>query len=140
MSEVAAENCDPETRLRINEILRRFHATNDMETNDYLDSDDDEELPDLSERLRNVDLNDAEKVWSLLGAAERQEFESLLHSGDAAKLVPIWMPWWENKIYRKPVEEMDKNCYNYREICPALLTHVKPFQDICVSYFTFFPR
>jgi hypothetical protein len=61
------------------------------------DSDDDDGIEDLHERLRNVNLDDADSVWELLTAAEKQEFEELLQSGDASQLVGPWEPWW---LYR----------------------------------------
>jgi hypothetical protein len=66
---------------------------------DYLsaDSDDGDSIPDLHERLRNVDLDDADSVWEKLTLAERQEFENLLQNGDASQLVAPWEPWW---LYR----------------------------------------
>jgi hypothetical protein len=61
------------------------------------DSDDDDSIPDLHERLINVDLDDSNSVWEKLTLAERQEFENLLQSGDASQLVAQWEPWW---LYR----------------------------------------
>jgi len=61
------------------------------------DSDDDDSLPDLHERLTNVNLDDADSVWEKLTPTERQEFEELLQSGDASQLVVPWEPWW---LYR----------------------------------------
>jgi hypothetical protein len=47
--------------------------------------------------MRNVDLDDADSVWEKLTLSERQEFETLLHSGDVSQLVAPWEPWW---LYR----------------------------------------
>lgn len=69
--------------------------------NDYLsaDSDDDDSVEDLHERLRNVNLDDADAVWELLTPTEKQEFEELLHSGDASQLVVPWEPWWLYRLH-----------------------------------------
>jgi hypothetical protein len=68
---------------------------------DYLsaDSDDNDSGEDLHERLRNVNLDDADSVWELLTPTEKQEFEELLQSGDASQLVVPWEPWWLYRLY-----------------------------------------
>jgi len=63
----------------------------------FADSDDDDSIPDLHERLRGVNLDDADSVWEKLTPAEKQEFEELLQSGDVSQLVVPWEPWW---LYR----------------------------------------
>jgi hypothetical protein len=63
----------------------------------FADSDDDDSIPDLHERLRDVNLDDADSVWEKLTPAERQKFEEMLQSGDVSQLAVPWEPWW---LYR----------------------------------------
>lgn len=58
------------------------------------DSDDEDSLPDLYERLENVDLNDADEVWDRLSEQEKLEFQAILNSGDVSQLIPQYEPWW----------------------------------------------
>lgn len=143
MKELSSGNFDPESKRKMQEILRRHYENNQgMDINqseDQLDSDDDDDLPDLSDRLKNVDLDDVDKIWGLLGEHEKQEFESLVRSGDLTKLVPIWAPWWENKIEKKLVEDLNsQQKANYQEQCPTLLSKIKTFSEISVSLIFFF--
>lgn len=73
----------------MSEILKRTYENNqilpeyleDPDTtleNSELDSDDDQEHLDISERLAGVNLDDAEKVWEKLTEDERQDFVSFL--------------------------------------------------------------
>ena len=76
-----------------------FSVDNSVQLNCFFaDSDDDDDsIPDLHERLRGINLDDADSVWENLTPAERQEFEELLQSGDVSQLVAPWEPWW---LYR----------------------------------------
>lgn len=58
------------------EILKRVYETN--ESHENLDSDDEEDLLDIHERLAGVNLDDTEKVWEKLTLDEKQEFEAFL--------------------------------------------------------------
>lgn len=137
MKELSSGNFDPESKRKMQEILRRHYENNqgmDVNQDDELDSDDDEDIPDLSDRLKNIDLDDVEKIWGLLADDEKQEFEALVKSGDITKFVPIWVPWWENKIEKKLVEDLSsKQKVNYQEQCPTLLSKIKTFSEISVS-------
>ena len=64
----------------------------DGEDGGLLDSDDDEEL---SERMADVDLDDADAIWRRLTPGERKEFGRLVDTGDISKMVPEFKPWWE---------------------------------------------
>lgn len=65
-------------------ILKRVHEKDQdglldgAEDNLELDSDDDEDCEELEERLKGVDLDDADEVWSKLNDAEKQEFKAFL--------------------------------------------------------------
>ncbi|XP_053986309.1 zinc finger HIT domain-containing protein 2-like [Hylaeus volcanicus] len=127
---------DPEDRKKMVEILKRVHQQTlenvDLETDDIrdeeevepeeqLDSDDEEDVPDLENRLRNVNLNNADEVWSALTDAERQEFEALVKNGEIEKLLPDWIPWWTYHIKKKLVQEIDQEDDEQRIQVPPLI-------------------
>ncbi|XP_057375591.2 zinc finger HIT domain-containing protein 2-like [Daphnia carinata] len=64
-----------------------------------LDSDDSEDSYDdnFISRMKNVDLNDSDAVWSLLNEKERTEFQRKLFTGEIVQLLPSWNPWWIQK-------------------------------------------
>lgn len=51
-----------------------------MENIDEVDSDDNIEV-DLHERLKDINLNNADDVWNALTEDERNNFEALLNKG-----------------------------------------------------------
>ncbi|KAF2367627.1 Zinc finger HIT-type [Trinorchestia longiramus] len=61
------------------------------EENEELDSDDDD---DLEERLKGVDLDDSDEVWSRLTEDERRQFRQLVQTGDVTAVLPPFQPWW----------------------------------------------
>lgn len=99
------------------EILKRVEndepTDSDLELSDDegLDSDDDEgtveDDNDLADRLEGIDLNDAEALWSKLTDSERQEFNKIIQSEDVTSILPEFKAWWERKIKRKLVTEMN---------------------------------
>lgn len=60
----------------------------------------------MADRLQDIDLNDANAVWSHLTEAERQEFENILQSNDISKLLDVREPWWTRKIPKPLIEEI----------------------------------
>lgn len=76
------EQADPEAQRRMLDVLKSAHRE---------EAGDDE----LVERLQEVDLDDPESAWNCLTEEEKSEFEGLVASGAAGKLVPVWEPWWE---------------------------------------------
>ncbi|XP_046610833.1 zinc finger HIT domain-containing protein 2 isoform X1 [Neodiprion virginianus] len=129
---------DPETRRKMLEILQRMHEehANDMEdmeelAHPQLDSDDDDEVPDLSDRLRNIDLDDADSVWAALTDGEKQEFETLLCNGEMEKLLPPWKPWWSYRANAKLVEDLSKTskAFDYQQNCPRI-KNIKHYNEI----------
>lgn len=62
-----------------------------------LDSDDEDSIPDLSERIQNIDLDDSDEVWSRLTEQEKLEFNAILNSGDLTDLIPEYEPWWNKR-------------------------------------------
>lgn len=77
-------------QLKMMEILQRSHDNNkilpDLEEYNVdpnldecsIDSDDDVDCGDISERLAGVNLDDAEQVWERLTEDERQDFVAFL--------------------------------------------------------------
>lgn len=129
--ELKSQETDVEGRQKMVEILKRIHAQefDDISETDYaleeneleLDSDDDDVVPNLEERLQNVNLDDADKVWSALVDSERQEFEALIKNGEAEKLLPPWVPWWTHGVKKKLIREINEETVDYTRECPALI-------------------
>ncbi|PVD27336.1 hypothetical protein C0Q70_12492 [Pomacea canaliculata] len=70
----------------------------EQQENLTVDSDDDEEPEDLSERLQGLDFDkDSQKIWDRLTEKEQEEFARMLKDGRLANLVDTWTPWWTNK-------------------------------------------
>lgn len=107
-----------------------------------LDSDDQEayviECRDLAERLKNVDLNDANAVWQKLTAEEQKDFEKLVHNGDISAIVPEYKPWWivEAALLIEDVTETtsddDKQVivHESRVQMPELVGDIKKFNEL----------
>ncbi len=67
-------------------------------TNLDADSDDDDDFVlDLSERMQDVNLNDADEIWDRLTEEEKTRFNTVLKSGEIAKLIPDYEPWWNQR-------------------------------------------
>lgn len=60
----------------------------------------------MSERIKNVDLNNVDELWAVLTDSERQEFEAILKNGEEEKILPLWTPWWSRVEEKKLVEEV----------------------------------
>lgn len=58
-----------------------------LDNEDEVDSDDDDQV-DLHERIKNINLNNADDVWNALTADERNEFEALLNKGMFLSMIP----------------------------------------------------
>lgn len=98
------------------QMLKRMESSQSMNSSisiseEELDSDDDEEDPkkitDLTERLQGVDLDDANEVWSKLNEEEREEFKKIIKSEDVTSILPVYHPWWENKVQRIMISEVN---------------------------------
>ncbi|OXU29747.1 hypothetical protein TSAR_012332 [Trichomalopsis sarcophagae] len=135
------QQCDPQMKQKTLDMLQRMH---DNEENDddvlrhildneddieefdeevELDSDDDDIEP-LGKRIENIDLDDTDQLWSALTASERQEFEALVKSGEAKKLLPLWKPWWTYTAEKKLVEDLSEKseCEKaYKSDCPKIV-------------------
>lgn len=94
----------------------------------------------LGERIENIDLDDTDQLWSALTESERQEFEALVKSGEAKKLIPLWKPWWTYKAEKKLVEDISEKseCQKvYKSNCPKILC-VPELKSTSVSPFNIF--
>ena len=106
----------------------------DGEEEEEFDSDDDEDPLDLADRLRGVDLEDAEATWSALTAEERRQFSSLLSSGDVTSVLPDWSPWWSYKVQRKKISEINEpEDRSYVEKCPKIVKNIPEFSSLCLN-------
>ncbi|CAB3220118.1 unnamed protein product [Arctia plantaginis] len=112
-NELTANNADEESRNKMIDILKHMQDEDNIdiedlvEYDDSLDSDDGNDV-ELEERLKGLNLDDADAVWSALTEDERNEFEALLNQGDVGSILPQWQPWWMYYRERKIVEEVDR--------------------------------
>lgn len=86
-TELASHQNDDESRSKMMDILKRMNEDLGeeqfgelMENIEEIDSDDDIDV-DLHERIKNINLNNADEIWNALTADERNDFESLLNKG-----------------------------------------------------------
>lgn len=129
--EMKMRNYNPENKKKMLEILERLKREteepniiekilNDEEDCEELDSDD-EDGPSLEERIANIDLNNADELWSSLTNSERQEFEAIIQSNNFDKILPEWIPWWEQCDQGKLVREVGE-VPEYEKLCPSLIS------------------
>ncbi|KAL3271071.1 hypothetical protein HHI36_021570 [Cryptolaemus montrouzieri] len=132
--ELELNESDPSSKTRMLEILKKVHESNPLiddtfedEESEALDSDD-QEFVDIADRLANVDLDDAEKVWEKLTEDEKKEFVAFLQSEDVTKLIPSWNPWWSFYDDSKVQELNQEKSYKYN--CPSI-EGIHKFSGIC---------
>lgn len=106
---------------RMYQMLKRMESTQSLSSSisdfdisdDELDSDDEKVDPDdasdLTKRLKGVNLDDAEAIWAKLTVAEREEFEKIVQSDDVSNIMPTFHPWWENKVQRVLIQEINND-------------------------------
>ncbi|KOB79477.1 HIT zinc finger family protein [Operophtera brumata] len=149
--ELASYQADDESKQKMIDILKKMQAeggdTNGLlddigDVNDEIeniDSDDEEEI-ELHERIKDLNLNDADAIWNALTEDERNEFEAILNQGDVGSIMPQWEPWWMYRKEKKLVEDVnEKDVEGQRlKLCPVLkkvpeitsLTTVQPSKTI----------
>lgn len=88
-----------------------------------------EEDVDIAARLKGIDINDADEVWSRLTAEEQQEFQKLIASGDIMKLMPDYKPWWCKSTNSKIV--VINSAADIRGEIPEIQQNIPKFTDIC---------
>ncbi|XP_014285626.1 zinc finger HIT domain-containing protein 2 [Halyomorpha halys] len=117
------------------EILKRI-SNEDAAFDEELDSDDEASLPDLSERLAGIDINDSDVVWEKLSVTEQAAFKELIKTGDISSLIPAWEPWWFQRINKPKLVEVDKDFFSdgaleeIKKKCPRHLNNIKPLSEI----------
>ncbi|XP_026727079.1 zinc finger HIT domain-containing protein 2 [Trichoplusia ni] len=140
--ELTSQHTDDESKNRMIDILKRMQDDDNIDINDLIEYDDDDEPGDsddeagvdLEERLKDLNLDDADAVWNALTQDERNEFEALLNQGDVGSILPQWVPWWMYHKEKKLVEDVGTNDEEALKSCPQLkvvpkfetLTAVKP--------------
>lgn len=125
------------------DILKRMQDDDNIDINDLIEYDDDDEPGDsddeagvdLEERLRDLNLDDADAVWNALTQDERNEFEALLNQGDVGSILPQWVPWWMYHKEKKLVEDVGTDDEEALKNCPQLKV-VPKFETLTVSYLT----
>lgn len=77
-------------------------------------------------------MDNPDEIWAVLSNDEKQQFNALVKSGEASKLLPPWIPWWVT--YKKPlieslemVEETKQN--NKHEVKYPVIINVPPFNQ-----------
>ncbi|XP_074115299.1 LOW QUALITY PROTEIN: uncharacterized protein LOC141537948 [Cotesia typhae] len=99
------------------------NSVNLDESFDVLDSDDNDEIPVLAERIKNIDINNPDDIWAALTDTERQEFKAMIYNKETDKLLPKWVPWWLRGVDRKLVTEVvnDSPLDYIKKECPDLI-------------------
>ncbi|KDR12142.1 zinc finger HIT domain-containing protein 2 [Zootermopsis nevadensis] len=144
MEDIKSQGRDPFPEKKMNEILQQLQGN---ENNSNIDSDDDNDdsVEDLHERLRNVNLDDADSVWEQLTPTEKQEFYDMLQSGDASQLVVSWEPWWLFRKQKTLIQDVETeqvsphpvyeaNCPTVKNDVPLLSQISKTVAAPCVKY------
>lgn len=140
-NELMSHNADDESRNKMIDILKRMQGDDGIDIDDLIEYDDsvdsdDGNENDLEERLKGLNLDNADELWNALTEDEQNEFEALLNQGDVGSILQQWEPWWLYHKERKMVQEMNgddeyekalKNCPDLKAV-PKFdsLTKVQP--------------
>lgn len=135
MNELQQQSASGKDKKKVLKMLQRVEQPEeDEEEWDDIDSDDDaSEEEDLSERLAEVDLNNADAIWERLTDAEKQEFKSIVYNGEIEKIVQSVEPWWKLQLEEKLVRDLKEEEEEILEIlkkCPKTQKDIKDFQKI----------
>lgn len=87
------------------------------------------ETVDIAERLKGIDINDADEVWSRLNIEEQQEFQKLIANGDIMNLMPDYKPWW-CKTKNSKIVVVNSSANNAVNM-PAIEKNIPKFSSIC---------
>ncbi|XP_030553869.1 zinc finger HIT domain-containing protein 2 [Drosophila novamexicana] len=96
---------------------------------EYPAQEETDETVDIAERLKGIDINDADEVWSRLTTDEQQEFQKLIASGDIMKLMPDYKPWWCKPKNSKIVVMPSATDVNVD--MPQIQKNIPKFTDLC---------
>jgi hypothetical protein len=134
-AELTGENLSSESKEKMQQILQRMNREEQQEEeeDEDVDSDDDEDVGELEDRLAEVDLDDTEKVWSLLSKEEQRHFGEMLKSGELAGLVPEYKPWWKTKVEVKKIKEVGEPEVEeeLRQKCPTVGENIPSLRTVC---------
>lgn len=78
-----------------------------LTTESKADQNESNESGELVERLHGVDLKDADAIWSKLSENERREVGQVAEKQNMTAILPTFNPWWENKVQRIEISEVD---------------------------------
>eukprot|EP01134_Creolimax_fragrantissima_P007596 CFRG7596T1 len=116
------------TRLSKNDV-------GDIQSELQEESEEDDELPSIMDRLSGIDLDDEESVeaiWESMTAEEKEDFEKAISDGRMGNMLTLWQPWWEmetpNMYIPKCIPEfstLDRKTPRRLENQPE---HIKMFQ------------
>lgn len=94
--------------------LKRMESTtsiiSDISEEDARSKEDDSGA--LADRLHGVDLSDADVIWSKLSETERQKVGQVAQQHNVMAVLPSFYPWWENKVQRIEISEVDGDHIN----------------------------
>jgi len=114
------------------DILQRMN--NEEDDFDSDDSDDEEDPIELAERLKGIDLDNADEIWEKLSKDEKKQFDELVKSGDLASVLPEYSPWWKVKVEVPKIRDLSEPEDDaYKEGCPELCQNIPKFQTICTK-------
>ncbi|KAJ3053102.1 hypothetical protein HK097_005045, partial [Rhizophlyctis rosea] len=107
LAELQGEKVSDQERFRMKQLLEKF----EKQSREEEDSDDeDSDLPDLSERLQGLDLDNAspEAILSALTPSEREVFEKMVRGegGNVDAILPLWRPWWQTAEKTRPFVDL----------------------------------
>ncbi|KPJ11644.1 Zinc finger HIT domain-containing protein 2 [Papilio machaon] len=135
--ELSSYHAGDEAKRKMIDILKKVQNKDvdeeESETEESIDSDDDIEI-DLHERIKDLDLNDADALWNALTEDEKNEFEAVVR-GDVGSVLPQWKPWWMYNKEAKLVEEVSSSEVDeHLKKCPCLKS-VPKFNTltVCIS-------
>jgi len=113
------------------DILKRMNNEDENDC-DSDDSDDEDDSVDLAERLKGIDLDNADEVWDKLSKEEKKQFDELIKSGDLASILPEYTPWWNVKVEVPKIRDLsDPEDESYKERCPEIEQNIPNFNTMC---------
>lgn len=89
--------------------LKRMESSTSI-TSDIAEEEDKNDENDenaIAQRLHGVDLSDADIIWSKLSESERQKVGQVAQQQNMTAVLPSFYPWWENKVQRIEISEVD---------------------------------
>ena len=129
--ELGTVEATKESKERMMNILNRM---NEQQEEEEEDSDDDDDPVDLEERMRGVNLDDPDELWSRLTEDERREFDSLAKSGDVGSVLPEYRPWWSIKVQSRKIRDLDQEEEEeetFMENCPPVEKEIAQLSQLC---------